>query len=174
MAKVKLGDYFAARDIEWRIQRCGVKGDKQWGMVLAYVTSRAIMQRLDEAVTPFGWQLRITPVPEMSGFLADIGIKAGEGASAEWIWKGDGSGTTDIESFKGGISGAVKRAAVHWGIGRYLYELDTEFVTITPGKPAGVLKSQMHRIDDKSKGVSGWWANPQLPDRFLPRGERND
>ncbi len=41
--------------------------------------------------------------------------------SGEWVEKQDGSGPTDMEPFKGGISGALKRAAVAWGIGRELY-----------------------------------------------------
>jgi hypothetical protein len=38
-----------------------------------------------------------------------------------WIAKQDVSENTDYEGIKGGVSGALRRAAVQWGIGRYLY-----------------------------------------------------
>ena len=39
----------------------------------------------------------------------------------EWITKSDGADDSNIEGAKGGISDALKRAAVLFGIGRYLY-----------------------------------------------------
>jgi len=56
----------------------------------------------------------------------------------EWIAKENGSPETDIESFKGGISGAFKRVASSgYGIGRYLYELDTTFAECSMTKQKG-------------------------------------
>ena len=56
----------------------------------------------------------------------------------EWIAKENGSPETDIESFKGGISGAFKRVASSgYGIGRYLYELDTTFAECSMAKQNG-------------------------------------
>ena len=37
------------------------------------------------------------------------------------ITKSDGADDSNIEGAKGGISDSLKRAAVQWGIGRYLY-----------------------------------------------------
>lgn len=39
---------FASEDIEWRIQQAGKNNNGIWTKVLAYVTNRAIMKRLDE------------------------------------------------------------------------------------------------------------------------------
>ncbi|MFD1104199.1 Rad52/Rad22 family DNA repair protein, partial [Sphingobium olei] len=49
-----------------------------------------------------------------------IAIKCGD----EWISKSDGAGDTDVEGQKGAVSDAFKRAAVKWGVGRYLYDMD--------------------------------------------------
>ena len=49
--------------------------------------------------------------------ICSLSCKVGD----NWITKADGAGDTDIEGEKGGISDALKRAAVVWGIGRYLY-----------------------------------------------------
>ncbi len=38
--------------------------------------------------------------------------------------------TSDIESVKGGLSDSMKRAAVEWGIGRYLYGMTQKWVSI--------------------------------------------
>jgi hypothetical protein len=45
-----------------------------------------------------------------------------------WVRKSDGAGETQVEGEKGAISDALKRAAVKWGIGRYLYDLDSPWV----------------------------------------------
>ncbi len=69
------------------------------------------MARLDQAFGPFGWQVRYTPaqVGSEHGVIASIAIKNPE--TGEWVEKQDGSGVSDMEPFKGGISGALKRAA---------------------------------------------------------------
>lgn len=164
----KLQDYFALRDIEFRLQRCWLKDGKMGGMALAYLTSRSVMQRFDDACTPFGWQVEIKPVVmgSVQGFLCGISVKSGD----EWVTKWDGADLTDIESFKGGISSSIKRAAVLWGVGRYLYELESGYVEIHANKPAGVLRSEVHYVNDAKKNVKGYWASPAIPDRFLPKG----
>ena len=45
----ELSKPFPSSDIEWRVQQSGIAGSgKVWAMVLAYVTNRAIQNRLDE------------------------------------------------------------------------------------------------------------------------------
>ena len=41
---------FPEEDIEWRVQQQGLSKGLPWALVLAYVTNRAIMDRLDEIV----------------------------------------------------------------------------------------------------------------------------
>ena len=168
MAKVKLGDYFGPVDLEHRVQRAFKYKDKWLASILTYVTARAIMDRFDGACTPFGWQLELKAVPEMGGFLC--GISVWDDGKKQWITKWDGADTTDIESFKGGISGSIKRAAVHWGVGRYLYELEPELAEIREQKPPNTRKADIHQFKDKASGFKGYWASPRLPDRFLPAG----
>ena len=50
--------------------------------------------------------------------MCTLSVKTEDG----WISKEDGADDTAIESTKGGISDALKRAAVKWGMGRDLYE----------------------------------------------------
>ncbi|RIH90121.1 Rad52/22 family double-strand break repair protein [Meiothermus luteus] len=106
-----------ADEIEWKITS---RKDGQTSLA-PYTDARAVMTRLDLAFGPFGWQVRYTPaqVGNEYGVIAAIAIKHPE--TGEWVEKQDGAGPTDIEPFKGGVSGALKRAATVWGIGRELY-----------------------------------------------------
>ncbi|WP_038043736.1 Rad52/Rad22 family DNA repair protein [Thermus tengchongensis] len=106
-----------AEEIEWKV----ISTKNGQTTIAPFIDARAVMARLDEAFGPFGWQVRYTPaqVGDEHGVIASIAIKNPE--TGEWVEKQDGSGATDMEPFKGGISGALKRAAVAWGIGRELY-----------------------------------------------------
>lgn len=122
----QLAASFPKEAIHWRAQQLTKKGDK--AMALAYLDARDIMDRLDAVLTPQGWQAIHYDCG--GGRLAcKIGIFAGTlGEGGEWIWKSDGAGGTQVEAEKGAFSGALKRAGVMWGIGRYLYALPTPWV----------------------------------------------
>jgi hypothetical protein len=159
---------FKAEDIEWRIQRQGSKpkGDKitYWAMVLAYVTNRAIMERLDEVCGLTGWQNVFQTAPD-GGVLCGISIYDDE--KKEWITKYDGAENTQVEAIKGGLSSAMKRAAVQWGIGRYLYNLDTTFVNLHLDK--GNRKYKTLFKSDNGIQKSLWWNAPALPEFAKPK-----
>jgi hypothetical protein len=157
----KLKEPFPAKDIEWRVQRSGVKDGKPWAMVLAYVTNRAIMDRLDAVCGPENWKNYFEKGPD-GGILCGISIKCG----GEWVTKYDGAANTQVESVKGGLSSAQKRAGSQWGIGRYLYNLDVGFANISPGG-----KFSAKAQDDKQKNVWFKWDAPSLPAWALPAGE---
>lgn len=155
----KLRECFPAEDIEWRIGRSGTKGDKPWAMALAYVTARAIQERLDEVFGVEGWQTDYTATPH--GILCHLKVKIDN----EWITKTDGAPETEFEAFKGGISGAFKRAAsAGLGIGRYLYNLDETFVDCSPEKKVGYNYA-------KSRDGVFYWLTPDLPAWALPGGD---
>lgn len=153
-----LDEPFAAEDIEWRVQQSGIKNGNPWAMVLAYVTNRAIMKRLDDVCGKAGWRNEFCSAPD-GGVMCGISIKV----DGEWITKWDASENTQVEAVKGGISGAMKRAAVQWGIGRYLYHLDATFAICSMQKTAGSKSAR-----DKKSGQYFNWTPPQLPAWALP------
>lgn len=157
----KLSEPFAPEDIEWRVGQTGISRERRWIKVLAYVTNRAIMQRLDEIVGPTKWKNEYDKAPD-GGVLCGISIKVGD----EWVTKWDGASNTDIESTKGGLSNAMKRAGVQWGIGRYLYDLKESFVEALPEGERGAFKN-------KDKETNKWysWNPPDLPKWALPKKE---
>ena len=157
----KLKDFFEPSDIEWRLQQCGKgKDGRIWGMALAYVTNRAIMNRLDEVCGPENWKNEFKAAPD-GGILCGISIKVGD----EWVTKWDGAENTDIEAVKGGLSGAMKRAAVQWGIGRYLYKLEESWINAN--------ENGAYRGKTKD-GTSFKWDAPELPAWALPKGTKGE
>lgn len=116
-----LKDEFPRADVEWRAQSVTRDGTK--AMALAYIDARVVMDRLDAVCSPENWKPEY--VETASGrVICTLSIFTGE----RWISKADGAGATDIEGDKGGISSALKRAAVAWGVGRYLYDMPTPWV----------------------------------------------
>ena len=150
---------FPASDIEWRAQRVGMANGKPWAFVLAYVTNRAIQSRLDEVFGAGMWQNNIREWRDKST-ICGISVKMGD----EWVTKWDGADETDIEATKGGISDAMKRAAVQWGIGRYLYKLDANFAECTMERQRG---PEWHQAKT-SDGTIFYWKTPALPAWALP------
>ena len=119
---------FAPEDLEWRLQN--TTEEKMRGLAVPYVTNRAIQNRLDEVCGPENWYNDFKPWHSNGKKEAQLcGIAIffeGRGFITKW----DGAEDSDIESVKGGLSDSMKRAAVQWGIGRVLYDLNTVWVEI--------------------------------------------
>lgn len=156
----KLDEPFHSDDIEWRIQQVGKTNNGIWAKVLAYVTNRAIMKRLDEVCGKAGWRNDYRDIPNNGGVECGISIKV----DGEWITKWDAAENTQVEAVKGGRSGAMKRAAVQWGIGRYLYNLDEGFAVVSATRAPGFQYAK-----SKEVGVF-YWKAPALPAWALPSG----
>jgi hypothetical protein len=120
--KGQLSKPFPVDKIHWRVG--ATTGDKTKGIALAYIDARDVQDRLQE-VCGANWQDRY-PLASGSLLICEIGLKI----EGEWIWRANGAGDTQVEADKGKASDAFKRAAVLWGIGRYLYSLPNEWVPI--------------------------------------------
>lgn len=149
---------FPEKDIEWRIgQTIASEGNIRCVYILAYVTARAVQNRLDEVCGMDGWSIKYSQID--GGYLASIGIKTDHG----WVYKSDGSDTSEIEPLKGGLSGALKRAGSAWGIGRYLYSLPRTLAIFSKTKEDG-----WNYEKAKGRAPEFWWKAPPLPKEFLP------
>ncbi len=120
----KLAAPFGANDLEFKPQTIGVSSGKPWCQIVPYVAARAVYQRLDECFGVFGWSMDVRPekIADAEGVIATLTIY--DPVNGRMVTREDGSEPSDIDSYKGAISGAVKRVAVTLGIGRYLYDLD--------------------------------------------------
>jgi hypothetical protein len=115
----QLKEPFAINELKWRVG--ATTGDKSKGIALAYIDARNVMKRLDEVVGIENWQCRYP----FAG-CCEIGIRI----KSEWIWKSNCAGESNIDGTKGMASDSFKRAAAVWGVGRYLYYLDNQWVPI--------------------------------------------
>lgn len=95
-------------------------------LYVPYVDNRAIMERLDEVCGAENWKNEFSISPVNNGIMCGISIRV----ENEWITKWDGAEPTNFEPVKGGISNAMKRAGVQWGIGRYLYNYEPKWVAV--------------------------------------------
>lgn len=137
----KLSAPFPADRVSWRIG--SMTKDKTRAMALAYIDARDVMERLDEVVGPENWQNRY---PHANGkTVCEIGIRIGD----EWVWKSDGAGDSDVEKEKGAMSDAFKRAAVRFGIGRYLYDIESPWVAVENNR---IKESELSKLKDILSG----------------------
>lgn len=99
--------------------------EKQYGQckhphkMLSYVDARDVETRLDEVLTPAGWDFQATIVadPVVQGRL--IVYQDGRAITREDF--GYPNGDDDAEPIKSAVSDALKRCGVQLGIGRHLY-----------------------------------------------------
>ena len=177
--QTKLLAPFGDSDIEWRLQ--WTDKENTCGIAVPYVSNRAIQARLDEVVGIENWKNEY--IPWHSAVYSDsnkqtkrqvdsqiCGISIYFEDKKEWITKYDGAEDSEIEPIKGGLSDSMKRAAVHWGIGRYLYSMDSVFVDVElnkKGKP-DFKKGQRSKLDTAHqacvKKIFGGGATEPEPD----------
>lgn len=138
--------------VSWRVG--STTGDKTKGMALAYIDSRDVQERFDAVVGPANWQRRH---PHVGGTTTcEIDVWCDERG---WVTKTDGAGDTDVEAEKGSLSDSFKRAAVNWGVGRYLYGLDAPWVELEPaGRSFKIKKGEYAKLrrvlTDYANGLS--------------------
>lgn len=108
-----------------------VKGNR--ALALCYIDARLVMDRLDEVVHIDGWKDEYTVYP--SGAVeCRLSVKLG----GEWVTKADVGGQSEQpdedDRMKAAYSDALKRAAVKFGIGRFLYRATNAWHDYDPVK----------------------------------------
>jgi hypothetical protein len=115
---------FAPDQVEWRPQ--GKTGPGKRVQLVPYIDARAVQDRLDEVVGPGAWAFELEPLVTDGGEL-----KVARGRlTLHGVSKDDIGTASTFDPSKGAASDALKRAAVQWGIGRYLYDLPAVWVTL--------------------------------------------
>ncbi len=153
---------FDINDVKYRIQ--ALSGDQ--ALMLPYCDARAIQDRLDSVLGMDNWRdeysewqpIRVALNPEASAHVANytgtlnmktmasftsnyytkavkctLSIRIGK----EWITKEGIADNTSIESHKGGESQALRRAAVKFGLARYLYNLPDQWIQVSADRNLG-------------------------------------
>lgn len=156
---------------QWKIQ--GFTKDKSKAICVAYIDSRDAQSLLDEVCWPENWSSEFY---EVKGKLF---CKIGIYINNQWVYKSDSgaleaSDDVDIETTsKGESSDAFKRACVQWGIGRFLYDMDIQWI------PADVYQANKYKLTEYINWFKGnsQWNNapirddvPQIP-KYAPKGK---
>lgn len=158
----KLHEHFPVSQISWRVGKVSKDGKK--ALAFGYIDARDVMDRLDAVCGIGGWQSKYTTAEKI--VICEIGIKIGD----EWVWKANGAGETQIEAEKGAASDAFKRAAVLWGIGRYLYDLKDVWVEIDQYKQ--IHNGEYKRLEAILKGEKPKFTPPEPPKQKDPKEAR--
>lgn len=122
-----LSAVFPPDEVRWRIQ--GKPNPQGQARAVAYITARAVQERLDAVAGPANWSVEFRHA-ETGKVGPTVICRIGIRNDGMWVAKEDGAGLTEIEPEKGGISEAMRRAAVQWGIGRYLYAMPSRWVAV--------------------------------------------
>ena len=112
---MKLNDLKDEIPHKWRVQ-----SSNQYGaQCIAYIDARDVQDILDEVCGANNWQCKYSE--HKGNLFCSIGIDSSVTAEPLWVWKEDCGTESNVEKQKGEASDAFKRAAVMWGVGRFLY-----------------------------------------------------
>jgi hypothetical protein len=150
-----LAEPFAREEVKFK--PAVVSGNR--AMALAYVDARVIQDRLDEVLGPLNWQDDYEVLQDGS-VVCRLRLRlCRDHKGDEWVTKVDVGGPSEQpdggDRLKAAFSDALKRAAVKFGIGRYLYRLPPLWVDYDPQRRQFV-------------------RPPTLPEFALPKKEKKD
>ncbi len=114
---------FPAAAIGWKPQTISKDGKR--ALAVAYIDARDVMNRLDEVLGLGRWQATYRE------FGAGICCSLSIFVEGEWSEQEDAGNFSDQpdegDKLKAAFSDALKRAAIHFGVGRYLYSLPKQW-----------------------------------------------
>ncbi len=97
-----------------------VRSRSQAGRQLSYITARTAMNRLDSVLGPENWWDEY--IPGENSVICRLTVRLPDGSTLTKSDAGGYAGMADQgDDDKSGFSDAFKRAAVKFGVGRYLY-----------------------------------------------------
>jgi hypothetical protein len=145
--KRQLAAPFHSYYVGWKAQ--ATSKDKTRALAVAYIDARTVMDRLDQVVGPGNWSDTYRLISAGDGELAiecTLALFAVQKSDVGTADEQDDGSQASLS--KSAYSDALKRAAVKWGIGRYLYRIQKQWVgydaarkqlTETPELPAWAL-----------------------------------
>lgn len=135
MKNPKLYEPFPWEEIEYRVMRKSQDGQK--AQFAFYLTSRMVMDRLEEAGCE--WSDEYTLLPDGKHVECRLTV---DGVTRADVGEPNEGGRAD--ELKGAYSDALKRAAVKFGVGRYLYGSANVWIEIDKwGEPLDTNKVRM-------------------------------
>ncbi len=117
---------FPAKDMGYKPGVISKDGTK--ALAFPYVDPRAVVQRLDEVVG-HDWTFHFTVLSDNPKLWVVKGTLNILGATREDVGEGTpGMGTSGENVSKGAVSDSIKRVAVLFGVGAYIYDLPAQWL----------------------------------------------
>lgn len=175
----QLSEPFHPSEVSWKPQ--SVRGNR--ALAVCYIDARCVMDRLDDVVGVGAWQDDYEITADGS-VICSLKVLIG----GEWIRKTDVGSPSEQpdggDRTKAAFSDALKRTAVKFGVGRYLYSLPMQWEDYDPVKkhfvniprlPDWALPADMRAVNQnpgpaKSPPVSPPPANRSAPSNLPSDG----
>jgi hypothetical protein len=142
---------------KWRVQ--SFSKSRPMAICVPYCDSRQVQDMLDNVCGPDKWQDKYY---ELDGVTyCSIGILCGN----DWVWKSDCGINEQRDkaiAVKGESSDAFKRAAVKWGIGRFLYSMRTYNLKSNKKKEDGDKSWHVWCVDKKGNKIEDWYLTDYI------------
>lgn len=135
----------------WRVQQ--YIDNKPQARCMAYLDSRDVMAIMDTALGVDGWKDEYMNVGDMLFCGISVRVDIPRTGQTEWITRWDTGALSKMDAKKGYSSDSFKRAAVKWGVGRYLYKIKPVMVGTDGGKR--LIDSAGQPIYDLTKHING-------------------
>jgi hypothetical protein len=164
-----LRDPFESEAVEWKVIESKLYDGKPYVYVAPFVDARAIMERLDLVVGPGNWMTDVKAAPNsLDGVIYGLSLRV----NGEWVTKYDGADIMPTASVrqadrtKSALTMGLRRAAMVWGIGRYLWALPKHQKALTNESRSDRFPNY-HAIKPP-RGQTGpnvvvYWRPPDLP-----------
>lgn len=147
--------------IKWRARQViqSKKNKKYYGIMIAYIDARDVVSRLNEVASPLGWTFTWEPVkigevnfvdpavetewkksPEKNVKKENYVVRGKltiQGVVKEDVGYPNSDRDDDEQKLKSAVSDALKRCAVQFGIGSFLYDLGQELIEYDGPSPKG-------------------------------------
>jgi hypothetical protein len=159
---------FDATEIGCRVG--AVTKDKKRCIPLWYIDARNVIDRFNRIVGLAGWQDAYDVLPS-GNVVCRLSVRI----AGEWVTRVDVGGQSDQDDAgdkcKAAFSDSLKRAAVKFGVGRYLYEIPNQWVDYdeqrkqfvkTPTLPAWALPKRTAPATNGKSAVNGKPTADQL------------
>jgi hypothetical protein len=143
-------------------------------LALAYVDARVIQDRLDDVLGVTGWQDDYECLADGS-VVCRLRLRLGD----EWITKVDVGGPSEQpdegDRRKAAVSDALKRAAVKFGIGRYLYRVPSQWVDYDAQRRQFLKPPQLppHALPERADKETRRQGDRESKKKPVPAGPRS-
>lgn len=166
MEKLRFTDKFEEKDISWKVLQNSWTEGKAYALMTPFVNASAIQERLDEVLGWENWKTEYE-VKESGNYKYVVCILSCRTKDGEWISKQNVCEITEKKEnnnapdnpIKSAYSGAFKRVALEFGIGRYLKNIKKYSPQCSESFPKG---ENAVRCYDKQSGKTFYATIPTL------------